>query len=49
MEIRLSRSEDPECEATVADWVQCRRAVGDDLCMINHPDCRWEGCPASVP
>ena len=46
---RLRRSESPDCNATVADWVQCRRAVGDDLCMIRHPDCLWEGCPPSVP
>ncbi|RZO52863.1 MAG: hypothetical protein EVA89_30410 [Sandaracinaceae bacterium] len=46
---RLRRSESPECNATVADWVQCRRAVGDDLCMIRHPACLWEGCPPSVP
>ena len=49
MMARLRRSESPECNATVADWVQCRRAVGDDLCMIRHPDCLWEGCPPSVP
>ena len=41
--------EDSRCDATMADWIDCRRAVGDDLCMVYHPDCRWEGCPASVP
>ncbi|MEQ9078686.1 MAG: hypothetical protein RLP09_32770, partial [Sandaracinaceae bacterium] len=46
---RLRRSESPDCNATVAAWVQCRRAVGDDLCMIRHPACLWEGCPPSVP
>lgn len=49
MMIRPRRDEDTGCDATVADWIDCRRAVGDDLCMVNHPDCRWEGCPASVP
>ena len=49
MMARLRRSESPDCNATVADWVQCRRAVGDDLCMIRHPACLWEGCPPSVP
>ena len=49
LEQRVRRDEDPGCEATVSDWIQCRRSVGDDLCMVNHPDCRWEGCPPSLP
>lgn len=46
---RLNREDDPECHATVADWVACRRAVGDDLCRVYLPECRWEGCSLSMP
>ena len=46
---RLNRGDDPECHATVADWVACRRAVGDDLCRVYLPECRWEGCSLSMP
>lgn len=49
MMAHVTRAADPDCGATVADWVECRRAVGDDLCQINHPACRWEGCTPSLP